>query len=137
MGKRLLVIDDEPGVANVIALVAGGLGFVVRVVNCPIRAIDAFIDFRPDLVILDMIMPEKDGIDVLNELLLTGLGCRIVLTSGLSEAYLRLAEGIARFHASEVAVLRKPFRRQELVNVLVPTEQQKPWRASQWLALSA
>ncbi len=66
-----------------------------------------------------MIMPEKDGIDVLNEILLTGIPVKVVLTSGFSESYLRLAGGVARFHEHpNVSILRKPFRRDELTNLL-------------------
>jgi two-component system, OmpR family, response regulator ResD len=119
MNKKLLIIDDQQGVAKVVALIAAALGYETRVLTSSVRAIDVFIDFHPDVVILDMIMPEKDGIDVLNEILLTGLQPRIVLTSGFSDGYLRLAEGVARFHANDdIAVLRKPFRREELVAVL-------------------
>jgi two-component system response regulator MtrA len=122
MNKKLLIIDDQKGVAKVVGLIATTLGYETRVLTSPIRAVDVFLDFHPDVVILDMIMPEKDGIDVLNEILLTGFQPRIVLTSGFSEGYLRLAEGVARFHANDdVAVLRKPFRRDELVAVLQAT----------------
>jgi CheY-like chemotaxis protein len=66
-----------------------------------------------------MIMPEKDGIDVLNEVLLTGIPVKVVLTSGFSDSYLRLAEGVAKFHENpDVSVLRKPFRRDELIALL-------------------
>jgi len=122
MPSKLLVIDDQPGVAKVLALIADGLGFETRVLTCPFQAIDAFMDMRPDVVILDMIMPEKDGIDVLHELMLTGVPCRIILTTGLSDAYLRLAEGIANFYGREVTVLRKPFRREEIVALLLAAE---------------
>lgn len=64
-------------------------------------------------------MPEKDGIDVLNEVLLTGIPSKIILTSGYSEAYLRLAEGAAKFHESgQVSILKKPFRRGDLIGLL-------------------
>jgi hypothetical protein len=56
---------------------------------------------------------------VLNEILLTGIPVKVVLTSGFSDAYLRLAEGVARFHENpNVSVLRKPFRREELMKLL-------------------
>ena len=56
---------------------------------------------------------------MLNEILLTGIPVKVVLTSGFSDSYLRLAEGVAKFHENEnVSVLRKPFRREELVNLL-------------------
>jgi DNA-binding response OmpR family regulator len=116
MTKKLLIIDDQVGTTRIVGLIARQLGFDVRIAVDPTQGLDAFIDYRPDILILDMIMPEKDGIDVLNEVLLTGIPVHIVLTSGLSQGYLRQAENLARFHgADRVSVLRKPFRREELV----------------------
>jgi hypothetical protein len=44
---------------------------------------------------------------------------KIILTSGFSDSYLRLAEGVAKFHDNQnVSVLRKPFRRDELITLL-------------------
>ena len=44
---------------------------------------------------------------------------KVVLTSGFSDSYLRLAEGVAKFHDNpNVSILRKPFRRDELVDLL-------------------
>lgn len=119
MNRKLLVVDDQVGLARVISRVAEGLGYETRIASCPFAATEIFVEFRPDVVILDMIMPGKDGIDVLNEMLLTGEKTRVVVTSGLSDAYLRLAQGVARFHEVEtVDVLRKPFRRDELTQLL-------------------
>ncbi|WP_428487601.1 response regulator [Rhodopila sp.] len=113
------MIDDQASITKVVGLVASTIGLEVETVNDPLQALDAFIKFRPDIVILDMIMPEKDGVDVLNEVLLTGIHTQIILTSGFSEAYLRLAEGVARFHDNDaIHVLKKPFRRDELVSKL-------------------
>lgn len=130
MPRKLLIIDDQIGVVRVIALVARQIGFTVKCVTDPNVATDTFIEFQPDTVILDMIMPEKDGVDVLHELLLTGTSARIVLTSGLSDAYLRLAEGVARFHGhDQTVVLRKPFRRHELIQALLAEEPSFPGRS--------
>ena len=119
MSKKLLIIDDQASIAKVVTLIAEQLGLEVKALSSPTLATEVFVEYRPDIVILDMIMPEKDGIDVLNEILLTGIPARIVLTSGFSNAYLRLAEGVARFHESDqVSVLKKPFRRDELIAVL-------------------
>ena len=64
-------------------------------------------------------MPDKDGIDVLNDIMNTGIPTQIVLTTGVSEGYLRLGQAIARFHGVEpLRVLRKPFRHIELVELL-------------------
>lgn len=112
-------MDDQVGLTRVIRLVAESLGYETRVTNSSLAATEIFVEFRPDVVILDMIMPEKDGIDVLHEMLMTGEKMQLVLTSGLSDSFLRLAEGVARFHALEqVSILRKPFRREELADLL-------------------
>src|SRR3954454_17645049 len=119
MAKKLLVIDDQTGITKVVEMIARQLGLNARSLNSSAQATETFIAFKPDVLILDMIMPEKDGIDVLNEILLTGLPVKVVLTSGFSDAYLRLAEGVAKFHDNKnVSILRKPFRREELVTLL-------------------
>jgi DNA-binding NtrC family response regulator len=119
MPKKLLVIDDQTGITKVVEMIARQLGLDARSLNSSAQATEVFIAFKPDILMIDMIMPEKDGIDVLNEILLTGIPTRVVLTSGFSNAYLRLAEGVAKFHDSnQVSVLKKPFRREELMNLL-------------------
>jgi CheY-like chemotaxis protein len=119
MAKKLLVVDDQTGITKVVELIARQLGLNTRTLNSSVQATEVFIAFKPHVLMLDMIMPEKDGIDVLNEILLTGLPVKVILTSGFSESYLRLAEGVAKFHDNEnVSILRKPFRREELITLL-------------------
>ena len=98
---------------------AAQLGIVTRQVNDPTRALETFVEFKPDFVLLDVFMPEVDGIDVLHEILLTAIPTRIVLTSGAGEELLDVGREAMRFHgAGEAIVLAKPFRRAELVEVL-------------------
>jgi CheY-like chemotaxis protein len=100
-------------------LIATELGVEFKAVNTPLTAAEVFIDYQPDVVILDIVMPGKDGIDVLNDIMNSGIPTNIVLISGVSEGYLRLGEAIARFHGGNpVRVLKKPFRHGELVQIL-------------------
>jgi CheY-like chemotaxis protein len=115
MANKLLVVDDQAGINALVTRVATGLGLQTLAVREPLRATEAFIDFAPDVVLLDMIMPEKDGIDLLNEMMLSGIPTRYVLMSGYGEAYIHLAQGVAAFHGmAPPIVLRKPFRRELL-----------------------
>jgi DNA-binding response OmpR family regulator len=119
MSERLLVVDDDVRLTRTVALTATQLGMVTRQINDPSTALDAFIAFRPGVILLDVFMPEVDGIDVLGEILLTGIPTRIILTSGGDEELLRVALEAARFHgATDAIVLAKPFRRAELVAAL-------------------
>lgn len=123
MAGRLLIVDDDEGIVSVIRLVARQLGMDVRALDDPQQVGKVFMEYRPDIVVIDMIMPKKDGIDILNEILSTGVPTKVVVTSGFGNSYLRLAQGVARFHGTEpLAVLKKPFRRAELVALLSTIE---------------
>jgi DNA-binding NtrC family response regulator len=119
MTQKLLVIDDQAGINAIVARVAAGIGLETMTVRESSKATEAFLSFAPDIVLLDMIMPEKDGIDVLNEMMAAGLPARFIVMSGYGEAYVRLAQGVAAFHGAEaLPVLRKPFRRDDLEALL-------------------
>ena len=119
MAIRLLMIDDEVGLTNVVGLIARREGMEFRSLNSSHDATQVFLDYEPHVVMLDMIMPDKDGVAVLHEIMSTGVRTRFILTSGLSDAYLKLGQGVAAFHGNgEVRLLRKPFRRDELVELL-------------------
>ena len=119
MTPKIMMIDDEAGITKVVGLTAAKLGYDFRSVTSSDQAVEQFLDFQPDVVFLDMIMPGKDGIDVLNEILSTGVPTKIVLVSGYGDGYLNLAEGLAAFHgADRFPILKKPFRNAELVSLL-------------------
>ena len=64
--KRLLVIDDEPEIGEFVRKVATGLGYEVRVTTDGHAFQDAYRELRPTTIVMDMVMPEMDG----NELIL-------------------------------------------------------------------
>jgi CheY-like chemotaxis protein len=119
MPRKLLMVDDQTGITRTVGQIAQRLGLEFKAVHDPRLAVAEFIDYQPDIVILDMVMPELDGIDVLNDIILTGQPARIALSSGYGDAYLALAAGVAHYHGIETpAMLRKPFRRSELEDFL-------------------
>jgi CheY-like chemotaxis protein len=67
--KRILVVDDEVGFTNLLRLNLEKDGrYEVRIENQGAKAVDAAREFQPDLVLLDIIMPEKDSGEVLADL---------------------------------------------------------------------
>ncbi len=115
MAQKLLVIDDQAGINAAVVRIANDLGLQTMAIREPLEATEAFLKFAPDLVMLDMIMPEKDGVELLDEMMLTGQPTKFIIMSGYGDAYLRLAQGVAAFHGvKQITVLRKPFRREEL-----------------------
>jgi CheY-like chemotaxis protein len=66
---RILIIDDEAGFARMVKLNLEKTGrFEVRVENKAPYAVPTAREFRPDLILLDVIMPAMDGGDVSNQI---------------------------------------------------------------------
>ena len=62
--KKILVVDDESDVTDLLAYHLKAKGFVVQAINDPNRSIGAARSFMPDLVILDVMMPELNGLQI-------------------------------------------------------------------------
>src|SRR3712207_9441200 len=65
---RILVVEDEPMVAEVVERYLRRDGHAVRVVDNGLSALDAFEQFQPDLVVLDVMLPGIDGLEVCRRL---------------------------------------------------------------------
>jgi len=64
MKPRVLVVDDDPALAEMLTIVLRGEGFETAVVGDGARALAAVRELRPDLVLLDLMLPGMNGIDV-------------------------------------------------------------------------
>ena len=62
--KRILVVDDEPDVTELVSYRLRKEGYEVEVINNPLLIMVKASEFRPDLFILDIMMPELDGIKI-------------------------------------------------------------------------
>ena len=110
MQHRLLVIEDDRHIAELVCRIAKAAGFEVRSADTLDQIKYQHRHFAPDVIVLDVLMPEVDGFDVLNYLHEQDSQAKIVLLSG-SASYRDMAEkmGTAR-GLSVVANLAKPFR---------------------------
>ena len=60
--KRILIVDDEPGITNLLRLNLEKSGhYIVRAENDAERVLSAAIEFKPDLLMLDVMMPGMSG----------------------------------------------------------------------------
>ena len=65
---RVLVVDDDSALAEMLTIVLRNEGFESRVCPTGDRALAEFRDYQPDVVLLDLMLPGKDGIDVCREI---------------------------------------------------------------------
>lgn len=65
---KILVVDDDQNICEVLRLYFENEGYEVRTANDGVDGVNAFKAFDPDLVLLDVMMPKKDGWQVLREI---------------------------------------------------------------------
>ena len=100
----ILVVDDDPDVRRFIAEALAEEGFRVR--DCPDgkKALEEFASHRPDLVVLDFVMPAMSGADVASRMMAEVPDQKILFVSGYSET------DAIKAIAPDSPLLPKPFR---------------------------
>lgn len=68
MGAKILVVDDDPDVLEAIGIVLEANGYEVVTARDGAEGLDKLKDEKPDLMILDLLMPKMDGFEVCKEL---------------------------------------------------------------------
>ena len=115
---HLLVIDDDPAVLAIVAGIGRAAGFDVS--ECDgAENLDACLAKAGDLIILDLVMPVVDGIEIIERLSDTHSAARLVLVSGQDRRVLASASRLATARGLKVAaVFAKPFNNTELRSCL-------------------
>ncbi|MCX4555610.1 response regulator transcription factor [Streptomyces phaeochromogenes] len=75
---RLLVVDDEPAIVDTVARFLRFVGYEVRTAATGREALALAREFLPDLVLLDVMLPDSDGFEVLSRLRADGLPVAVV-----------------------------------------------------------
>jgi DNA-binding response OmpR family regulator len=65
---RILIVDDEPNIVLALELLMKREGYEIRSVDDGEKAVEAAGTFRPDLILLDVMMPRMDGYEVCQRL---------------------------------------------------------------------
>jgi DNA-binding response OmpR family regulator len=127
----VLVIDDEPAMRNMIERIARTEGHEVVAACDGNEGLALCVARRPDIVITDIIMPDREGIETIREMRRAHPSVRIIAVSGAPTlngvSFLELAK-----KAGADAGVQKPFRAAELIAAVksVNSDQAKsPFRA--------
>ena len=112
-GEHILVVDDEPSIVEVVGLYLQREGYRVTVARDGQAALDAVHRERPDLIVLDLMLPKMDGLEVTRRLRGQGdVGIPIIMLTAKGEELDRIL-GL-EMGADDYVV--KPFSPQELVS---------------------
>jgi two-component system response regulator MprA len=108
---RLLVVDDDPSVREALALVLDLGGFEVTTAADGREAIRTLAVASPDAVVLDVLMPGLDGLEVCRRMRAAGDRTPVLMLTARTE----LCERVAGLEAGADDYLAKPFAREELI----------------------
>jgi two-component system response regulator ResD len=108
---RILVVEDEPSIAEVVSLYLRRAGYQVTTVDDGQAALDALSKQMPDLVVLDLMLPKVDGLEITRWLRERGDTPIIMLTARREER-----DRIAGLEMGADDYVVKPFSPQELVS---------------------
>lgn len=107
--KRLLIIDDDPAISEIVRAVAEGLDFEVRTTERADEFADIYEEFQPNVVILDLVMPEVDGIELAQWLAHVKSPARVIFLTGHNPRFTDAARSMADSgDLSSVTTLTKP-----------------------------
>jgi DNA-binding response OmpR family regulator len=109
---RILIVEDEPDIAEAMGDRLSANGYEVQIVGSATACYDAVAANRPDLVLLDIQMPEISGMEALVQLKTADPDLPVLMVSAST---VRVAAGEARAKGAE-GFLLKPFEPQELLS---------------------
>ncbi len=114
---KILVVDDEAAIREMLQDMLGREGHEVTTAENGQHALSLFLEDQADIVITNILMPEKEGLETIRELREMCPGVKIIAMSGGGQlgtiSYLDVARS---FGAMET--LTKPFTRQRLIDAL-------------------
>ena len=97
--RRVLVVDDEPAITDWLKMVmetgASAVPYEVRAASTGAKAEEIFRAWRPDVVLLDLVLPDSDGIGLLRQMKAIDAGPEVIVISGVGTITRALEAGQA------------------------------------------
>ncbi len=107
MDRSILVVDDEPSLADTLAVIFQQAGYIANAVYSGEEALAFIAARRPSLVVTDVILPGMDGIALAKTIRMSYSTCRVLLFSGNADTQDLLEAAQQEGHAFEI--LAKPI----------------------------
>ena len=105
--RKILIIDDEPTIADTLAVIFSSSGYESRSVYSAEQALEILEEWRPDLAIIDVVLPGMNGIEFAIFVKASYPNCQFLLFSGQPGTSGLLEEAKKKGHLFEI--LAKPL----------------------------
>jgi len=121
--KRLFVVDDVPELGEAVGFLAEALEYECKVTTHGKDFMREYERFQPTAVVLDIVMPEIDGITLVRWLQQNSCSAKVLVASGVNADF---AETIGDENGLDITRLSKPFVLKEFSAALAPTPDTVP-----------
>ena len=111
MSKRILIVEDEPNIIESLSFLLDRAGFDISFEQDGAMAMNRVLNLTPDLVILDVMLPNRSGFDILKDITELDVAPHVLMLTAKGQARDRQT-------AEEIGVTRfmtKPFANAEIV----------------------
>jgi DNA-binding NtrC family response regulator len=114
--RKILVVEDEAAIADTLAIILSTRGYQVRVAYTAEKAIEVIAGWQPDVAVVDVMLPQMNGIDFSIILKDNYPACRVLLYSGQPDAAALVEEAVRKGH--QFPILAKPVHPDLMVNTI-------------------
>ena len=114
MSENILIVDDEPSNRRIIEQVLSRTGYRVEAAEDGAEALKQLEGFRPDLIVLDYMMPGISGMDVLRELRKREDDTPVIMIT----AYGTVERAVEAMHEGAYDFITRPFNPEHIVHVV-------------------
>lgn len=134
--KRLLIVDDDSLVCQTLKQMAEYNGFEVITTDTSVSFFAQLVLFQPDIIIVDLMMPDQDGIQLIRQLADLNNKAQLIIVSGLDSPVLKAAAQTAtELGLGVLGILQKPVplaRMQQLLTLYMNEAGKRSHNTSRW-----
>ncbi len=113
--RRILILDDDASVGQTIQWIAESLDFEAEFVTRPKEFFSKLVEMNPEIITIDLVMPDLDGVEIMRLLAERKSKAKIVISSGMGTRVLDAAQRSAQAHGLSIAgIISKPISKEAL-----------------------
>ena len=117
--RRILILDDDASVGQTIQWIAESLDFEAEFVTRPEEFFSKLVEMNPEIITIDLVMPDLDGVEIMRLLAERKSKAKIVISSGMGTRVLDAAQRSAQAHGLSIAgFISKPISKDALRSLI-------------------
>lgn len=114
--RKILVVEDEASIADTLAVILSTRGYQVQIAYSAEKGIEIIAEWQPDLAVVDVMLPQMNGINFSIILKDNYPACHILLFSGQPDAGALIEEALKKGH--QFPILAKPVHPEYMLNTI-------------------